>query len=88
LGKGSASVRVGGKGAGYTVGTSGQRATVGVPGTGISYSQKVSGNPPANGGGGVAHAIFGFIGGVLLGLVAILFEILSGALSGRSRRRR
>ncbi|EGE59336.1 UNVERIFIED_ORG: hypothetical protein GGI63_005955 [Rhizobium esperanzae] len=35
------SIRVGPKGAGYTVGTSGQRVSASIPGTGVSFSSKV-----------------------------------------------
>jgi hypothetical protein len=43
IGKKSASVRLGGRGAGFTMGTAGNRATVGVPGTGLSYTRKLGG---------------------------------------------
>ncbi len=51
LGKKSASLRVGGRGAGYTISTNGNRTTtVGLPGTGISWTKtirpaRVSGAP-------------------------------------------
>jgi hypothetical protein len=41
LGKRGMSVRAGGKGVGYTTGTSGSRVSAGVPGTGVSYSKKL-----------------------------------------------
>jgi hypothetical protein len=50
LGKKSTSVRVGPKGAGYTVGTSGQRVSAGLPGSGLHYTEKVAGTPSASGG--------------------------------------
>jgi hypothetical protein len=42
LGKGSASVRVGPKGAGMTFGSSGTTASAGIPGTGLHYTRKLS----------------------------------------------
>jgi hypothetical protein len=44
IGKRGASVRVGGKGLGYTTGTSGSRVSASIPGTGLSYRQKLSGS--------------------------------------------
>ena len=38
IGKKSSSLSFGGRGAHYTVGTSGSRTTVGIPGTGLSYT--------------------------------------------------
>ena len=38
IGKKSTSLSLGGRGAHYTVGTSGSRTTVGIPGTGLSYT--------------------------------------------------
>ena len=43
IGKGGGSVRIGGRGAGYTVGTSGQRIGASLPGTGLHTSQKIGG---------------------------------------------
>lgn len=43
IGKGSTSVRLGGRGFGVTLGTRGNRTTVGVPGTGASYSMRLAG---------------------------------------------
>lgn len=46
VGKKSAGVRVGGRGYGISSNTrTGTRATVGIPGSGISYSKKLSSNP-------------------------------------------
>jgi len=39
FGKKSTSLSIGGRGAHYTVGTSGSRTTVGIPGTGLSYTE-------------------------------------------------
>jgi hypothetical protein len=41
IGKTGGSVRLGPRGAGYTVGTSGQRVTGGLPGTGLSLTHKI-----------------------------------------------
>ena len=41
LGKRGGSVRLGGKGFGYTVGNSGKRVTAGIPGTGLSYTSEI-----------------------------------------------
>lgn len=41
ISKKGASVRVGPKNAGYTAGTSGQRVSASIPGTGVSFSSKV-----------------------------------------------
>ena len=43
FGRKTASLRVGGRGFGLTSGTSGSRWTVGIPGTGLSYSQRIDG---------------------------------------------
>lgn len=43
LGTKSASVSVGPRGAKLNIGKNGTRATAGIPGTGISYSQKITG---------------------------------------------
>lgn len=40
IGKRGFSVRMGGKGLGHTIGTSGRRTTVGVPGTGFFFTKK------------------------------------------------
>ncbi|MFN3349213.1 DUF4236 domain-containing protein [Pseudorhodoplanes sp.] len=45
LGKRGGSVRIGGKGFGFTSGASGSRLSAGVPGTGISFSRKLRSNP-------------------------------------------
>lgn len=49
VGKKSVGVRVGGRGYGVSTNTkTGTRATVGLPGTGLSYSKKVSPAPRGN----------------------------------------
>ena len=45
IGKNSTSVSLGGRGLTYTIGTKGSRTTVGIPGTGISYTQVHSSKP-------------------------------------------
>jgi Protein of unknown function (DUF4236)/Bacterial SH3 domain len=45
IGKKSTSVSLGGRGLTYTIGTKGSRTTVGIPGTGISYTQVHSSKP-------------------------------------------
>ncbi len=47
VGSRSASVRFGPKGLGYTVGTKGSRVSASIPGTGISYSQKLPSAQPS-----------------------------------------
>jgi len=44
LSKGGVSLTLGGKGVSLNVGKNGARGTVGVPGTGMSYSTKLDGN--------------------------------------------
>jgi hypothetical protein len=51
LGKRGASFSVGGRGATLNIGKKGVRSTVGVPGTGISYTSKLSGGSSEAGGG-------------------------------------
>jgi hypothetical protein len=47
LSKGGASVTVGKKGAGINIGKNGVTGNAGIPGTGISYREKLSGKPLA-----------------------------------------
>jgi hypothetical protein len=47
LGKGSASLSVGGRGHWVTTGTRGRRATVGIPGTGLWYTTRIHPRPAA-----------------------------------------
>lgn len=44
-----ASVTIGSRGARYTIGPSGERVTLGIPGTGISYTEKISSTSNVNG---------------------------------------
>src|SRR5438552_17090685 len=46
IGKKSTSVSLGGRGLTYTIGTKGSRTTVGIPGTGLSYTQVHSHSSP------------------------------------------
>lgn len=69
IGKGSVSVRAGGRGYGVTAGTAGRRVTAGLPGSGLSYTQKVRG-----GSGGSGWSI-GWSMAVLAG-VAIALSVL------------
>ena len=71
LGSTSASVRVGGKGMGYTVGTSGQRMSAGIRGSGLHYSKQISSEPPAT-----AFA-FVFLGAVVGGVVILLWLLMA-----------
>jgi hypothetical protein len=66
LGKKSASLRVGVRGAGHTMGTTGQRTTVGAPGTGMFYTHKHDAVPR----GGVALRLVGVVVVVIAVLVA------------------
>ncbi len=45
IGMKSTSISMGGKGYTYTSGTSGDRVTVGIPGSGLSYTKKISKGP-------------------------------------------
>jgi len=47
LGKGGASVTVGKKGASINIGKNGVTGNAGIPGTGLSYREKLSGRPPS-----------------------------------------
>lgn len=86
FGKKSTSVSFGGKGARYTVSSTGRKtATVGIPGTGISYSATESSNSAAAGkstsggsgsGGAGRGGGNGSLGGCLMGCIKILFTIL------------
>lgn len=84
FGKKSTSVSFGGKGAHYTISSTGRKtSTVGIPGTGISYSSTQSGTNSSGGksyagGGGGAGGTGqrGGSGGCLIGSIKILFAIL------------
>lgn len=86
FGKKSTSVSFGGKGAHYTISSTGRKtATVGIPGTGISYSATQSGNNNSSekraaggsgGSGGAGRGSGGSQGGCLIGGIMILLAIL------------
>lgn len=84
LGKKSASISVGEKGAKYTVNTSGrQTATVGIPGTGLSYSKTMNAknkseksNVPESVSEKKAYPKWLFILLLILGIPLLLFSII------------
>jgi Protein of unknown function (DUF4236) len=68
IGKKSSSLSFGGRGAHYTVGTSGTRTTVGIPGTGLSYTETSGRSPrPTEENSGCA----GCLGQILLLLLVL-----------------
>ncbi len=72
IGKKSASVRIGGKSAGYTIGTSGRTASASIPGTGLgASSRKRQGK-----GGGVVMAALGIIVSIVV-VLAVLAMVAS-----------
>jgi hypothetical protein len=72
LNKGGPSFRFGPKGAGVTVGSKGTRASAGIPGTGLSYSEKI-GDGRAPGWGWIGKVlVWGFAFIVVLVVVAAL----------------
>jgi len=73
LSKSGASLSVGHRGAWYTVGPRGRRATLGLPGTGVYWTERVPPAAPPHGGHRLA-----FVAGVVIGLLAIC--LLAGAL--------
>lgn len=90
LSKGGASVSLGGRGAWYTISRGGRRrTTVGVPGTGISFT-RVSRVPATSGSGAPVQRSAGarFLRSVLIAaavylLLALLVVIIGGALLSR-----
>lgn len=46
IGKKSLSARVGGRGFGFTAGTSGKTVSGGLPGTGLGYTKRIKSTPP------------------------------------------
>lgn len=77
IGKKSASIRMGGKNAGYTVGTKGRTTSASIPGTGLGVTSRTN-----TGGADINWlTVIGWVGGgfVLLLVLAALF----GAFSGR-----
>lgn len=70
LGKKSASVRVGGKGLGYTTGTKGKTVSASVPGTGLGYSKKLPKSKSNGGSVGLLSVLLAV--GVLLAIVFVV----------------
>ncbi|HAX90785.1 MAG TPA: hypothetical protein DCY07_01055 [Rhodospirillaceae bacterium] len=68
LSKGGASVTVGKKGAGINIGKNGVTGNAGIPGTGISYREKLSGKPLAS----LAQPLFWLL------LIALIGFVLGG----------
>jgi len=93
LGKRNISMSFGGRGFHYTIGTAGRRVTIGLPGTGLYWTEKLNKKPRTVAdkqvqentnniiGGliilGVIGAIFGWIGVVVIGGLVILGLIAS-----------
>jgi len=72
LGKKSASVRVGGKGFGHTVGTAGRSTSAGIPGTGLGITTRHrNAKSEASAGGG--SAIVGLLVLVAIGAALWMF---------------
>lgn len=69
IGKKSTSLSFGGRGASYTVGTSGSRTTVGIPGTGLSYTETSRSSRPSGENSGWAGC---------LGQIIVLLLVLGG----------
>jgi len=65
LSKHGASLSIGHRGAWYTMGPRGQRATLGLPGTGLFWTEKVSPSAPLHAG----HAF------ILVGLGVVLLAL-------------
>lgn len=81
-----ASMSLGGRGASYTIGSGRRTATVGIPGTGLSFSKSASTAPRARSAGGAAY---GGTADVQVRLVLdesgeLRLETLGGAPLGRS----
>jgi len=72
LSKSGTSVSVGGRGGWLTFGKKGTRATVGIPGTGMSWSEKIGEAPPAHQRPSLIMR--------LVGLVGLLSAILLAAI--------
>ena len=69
IGKKSTSLSFGGRGASYTVGTSGSRTTVGIPGTGLSYTETSRSSRPSGENSGWAGCL-----GQIIVLLLVLEE--------------
>ena len=73
LGKSGASLSIGGRGAWYTVGPRGRRVTLGLPGTGLYWTEKVPPHAPPQAGHRLAFALVVLIG------VGLLVRVIAGA---------
>lgn len=71
VGKKSASVRIGGKNAGYTIGTRGRTASASLPGTGLGVTKTTR---KKHAGGFVAN-VLAVIGVVVVALIALTIII-------------
>mgnify|MGYP000104831854 CR=1 FL=1 len=67
IGKKSASIRIGGKNAGYTIGTAGRTTSASIPGTGLGITSR---KRHGKGGGGLM-ALLGIVASVAI-IVAVL----------------
>jgi uncharacterized protein DUF4236 len=67
LSKSGASLSIGHRGAWYTVGPRGRRATLGIPGSGLYYTENIPPSAPPHAG----HRLFGLA--VVLAAVAAVF---------------
>lgn len=73
IGKKSASVRIGGKNVGYTVGTKGRTASASIPGTGLGVTSRAGGGSDIN-----WLSVIGWIVGAGI-LVVVLFALFGGS---------
>ncbi len=83
LSKGGASVTVGQKGAGINIGKGGITGNAGIPGTGLSYREKLTGKPlSALGKSLVVLCLFAFAGLVLGGeSLGVVLQKISSLLN-------
>lgn len=79
LSKSGTSVSVGGRGAWLTFGKKGARATVGILGTGMSWSEKIESPQPANSTGLVLSTVIRLI--FALGFLGIVLYAMFNTLS-------
>lgn len=80
LGKGGASVSVGQKGASINIGKNGVTGNAGIPGTGLSYREKLSGKSPSALGTALVWLLVIAAVGITLG-GASLDDIVKNVLS-------
>ena len=83
LSKSGPSVSVGGRGAWLTFGKKGTRATVGIPGTGMSWSEKIDSPPQPSTPSSPLATFFRFTFGLIL-IAILLFGLLSTCKAGES----